>query len=88
MMRTQAQKRRRRFVVWISTVAICGAAVVAPTLIRLEDTIFLGVSVASGLTVTSYVAATAMCVATIRWFSSAPRKARLITVRDLRKRPE
>ena len=68
--------------------ALRGAAVVAPTLIRLEGAIFLGVSVASGLTVISYVAATAMCVATVRWFSSAPRRAKLITVRDLRKHPE
>ena len=68
--------------------AICGAVVVAPTLIQLEDTFFLGVRVASGLTMASYLAAAAMCVTTIRWFGSAPRRTRLITVHDLRKRPE
>ena len=78
-------ERRRLFVVWIVTVATCAAAVAANLLVQMPYLQLLGFHISTDLTGATYVAATAMCVATFRWFRTAPKRTTQITVRELRR---
>ncbi len=78
-------ERRRLFVVWIVTVATCAAAVAADLLVEMPNLRILGFDVSTILTGATYVAATAMCVTTFRWFRTAAMSTPTITVWELRR---
>ncbi len=82
----EAVKRRQFFIGWIVAVATCAAVVLADLLIRPLHVRVMGLDVSSGLTGATYVAAAAMAAATFGWFRMAPKRARRITVRELRER--
>ncbi len=88
MTHAEAVKRRRHLVIWIVSVATCAAAVLLDLLVQRLHVRVVGLDISSGLTGTTYVAATAMCFTTFRWFRTTRKTTRRITVRELRQRAE
>ena len=82
----EVEKRRRLFILWIVAVVICAAAVLTEALIAPLHLRLAGLEVSSMAAAAKYVSAAAVCLATFRWFLTAPRGNRRITVMELRGR--
>lgn len=80
------EKRRRRFIVWIVSVAVLASVVLAEVLLRPLHLRAMGFDVSGGLVAMSYLATAVACVTTFRWFRTVPKVTRRITVQELRTR--
>jgi hypothetical protein len=83
---TAVGKRKRLFVAWIVAVVTCAVVVAAEVVLGPLQFRPAGLDLSSWLVAGIYVSAVAMCLTTLRWFMTAPKATRQITVQDLRDR--